>query len=296
LTTTKELFYIDEVIVLNRPLALFKISKKSDLLIFLGYYFKNSGLLKVLLYYFLFFFLRSTKKVKHNELESPEFKNLNMVKIKLDTLKKLGINLFNEDYELFLPFSFEKETKEIEELLKKSNITQKDFLVIIHLGVKEKYFTRFWPFERWIETINYLEQDYNAQIIFIGGKNDIEETEKVIKGLKFPSLNFIGKLSIKQTAALIERCDLFISTNSGPMWLAAALRKPQVVLCGPSKFAWDPYNKNAVVVRKIIDRKYCNPPCDAKKCEYGDNLCTKAIKVEDVIRAIEQQMRNVKKN
>lgn len=297
LAVTKELFYIDKIIILNRIQEFLRIfPRRADLFIFLGYYSKLSGFLKVFLYHSLFFILRSNKKIKYNELETPDFKGVNMVEIKLNILKKLGINLSNEDYELFLPFSFEEETKEMEELLKKSNITQKDFLVTIHLGTKEKYFTRFWPFERWVETINYLKQNYNAKIIFIGGKNDIKETEKVIKELKFSSLNFIGELSIKQTSALIDKCSLFISTNSGPMWIAAALHKPQIALCGPSKFAWDPYNKKALVIRKIINRKHCNPPCDAKICHYKDNLCMKSITTKYILNIIDSLIINISKD
>lgn len=295
LTTTKELFYIDEVIILNKLSGLFKVFKKSDLLIFLGYYFKHSGLFKTLLYHFLYFLLKSDEKIKYNELGLPKFKNLNMVEIKLDILKKLGINLFNEDYELFLPFSFSVQKEKVERILKEGKINPESLLVGIHNGKKEGYFASFWSVENWIKTVKYLKKRYGVEFFFVGGKNEAENTRRIIDKLNFPVLNLVGKLSIKETTALINKCGLFISTNSGPMWLAAALRKPQIALCGPSKFAWDPYNKNATVVRKIIERKHCNPPCDIKTCYYKDNLCMKSITVENVLNVIDNLMINVGK-
>lgn len=292
----KELFYIDEIVILNGIKEFFRLfTRKTDFLIFLGYYSKLSGPLKVMLYHFLFSSLRSNEKIKYNELETPEFKNVNMVEMKINILKKLNIEIAKGDYDLFIPFSFEKEKKLIKERLKKEKIILDKFLVGIHLGKKEGYLNYQWPTKKWVEIINYLEKNYNAKIIFVGGKNEKQQIKEIVSQLDFFPLDLTKKLSIRGTTALISYCDLFISTNSGPMWLAAALRKPQIALCGPSKFAWDPYNKNATVVRKIIERKHCNPPCDIKTCYYKDNLCMKSITVENVLNVIDNLMINVGK-
>lgn len=285
----EELFYIDEIVILNGIKEFFRLfTRKTDFLIFLGYYSKLSGPLKVLLYHFLFFSLRSNEKIKYSELETPEFKNVNMVEMKINILKKSNIEIAKGDYDLFIPFSFEKEKKLIKERLKKEKFILDKFLVGIHLGKKKGYLNYQWPTKKWVEIINYLEKNYNAKIIFVGGKNEKQQIKEIVSQLDFFPLNLTEKLSIRGTTALISYCDLFISTNSGPMWLAAALRKPQIALCGPSFFNWDPYNKNAIVIRKIINRKYCNPPCDAKECKYGDNLCMESISIEGVKRVIDK--------
>lgn len=270
--------YVDEIIRFNRFKNILRFFReKSDILINLGYYSKISGYFKIFLYYLMIFLSRSKKKIFLGDLESFELKNKNMVQIKLDIIKKLNIEIKNSDYNLFLPFSFENEKKKTNKLLSVNKIDESSLLTIIHSGTKGRDFTRLWPPERWVEVINYLIKKYQAKIGFVGGKEDIIKTKEVINILKFPVLNFVGKLSPQETTALISKCKLFISTNSGPMWIAAALHKPQIALCGPSKTAWAPYNKNAIVIKKFTK-------------------CMKDILVEDVISAIEQLLTNVKNN
>lgn len=265
--------YADEIIRLRGFKNILRFFReKSDIFIGLGYYSKISGYFKVFLYYLMIFLSRSKKKIFLGDLESFDFKNKNMVQIKLNVLKKLNIEIKDSDYDIFLPFSFAKEKKKINKLLSVNKISEADLLTIIHAGAKGSDIARFWPSERWVKIINYLIEKYHAKICVIGGREDIEVTSEIVKKIKFPILNFVGKLSLQETTALISKCKLFISTNSGPMWLAAALHKPQIALCGPSKTAWMPYNKHAIVIRKNTKRM-------------------KDIAVKDVTDAIQRQLK-----
>jgi heptosyltransferase-2 len=86
---------------------------------------------------------------------------------------------------------------------------------------------------------------------------------------------------LRQFAALVERCSLFLCNDSGPMHIAAALKVPTVAVFGPTDYVrWKPRNENAVIVRKDVD---CWP-CGAHKCERGFE-CTKSLPVNDVLDA-----------
>lgn len=290
---SEDLFYIDEIINIKKPDNFFKIFEKSDLLIFPGHYFKLSGWLKTHLYDFLLFLCRAQKKLVYKDLGSANFKNLDMSKIELNILKKLNIKLNKKDYELFIPFSFKNGEKRINKILTENKIFEHERLVILHLGAKDGYQTRFWPTANWLKLLEYLINKYKSKIVFIGGPDDLGETGKLMMLARDKIVNLVNKLSIKEMTALINRSKLFISTNSGPMWIAAALGKPQIVLCGPSSYQWEPANKKAIVIRKIINRKGCNPPCDKKECEYKDNLCMKKISIEEVKTAVDKIMRQL---
>jgi heptosyltransferase-2 len=55
-------------------------------------------------------------------------------------------------------------------------------------------------------------------------------------------LNLAGRTNIHETAALLERCDLFVGNDSGPMHIAALMGVPVVAIFGPSNSrAWGPY-------------------------------------------------------
>lgn len=289
--------YLDHFIQIGLSLSFFKKlqlikklrSKKYDLLIKV---FPGTKMTTLLAY-----LIRAKQKIGYNFhnllFYKKSYKCKNITEQELDILKKIGININKNDNAL--EWFFNIKHKKIKKILKKNNISKKDFLIGFHLGAREDCSARFWPAEKWAKAINCLLENYNAKIVFIGGKNDIEETQKVIELIRQPIsiVNFVNKLSLEETASLINECALFISTNAGPMHIAASLHKPQIALCGPSIREWEPHNDKAIVVRKIIGRKHCNPPCDAKKCKYRDNLCMNVLTVENVLNATRKQLKNV---
>lgn len=236
------------------------INKRFDLLI-LGC---PTGILSS----FLFYILKANKKIKYVNSK----KEKNIVEMHLGVLKQLGMELTKEDNNLLIPFPINREKKKIQKILKSNGIDQNSLFILFHVGAKKSDPARLWPAARWVKVINYLVKEHQAIIGIVGGKEDIEITSEIVKKIKYPILNFAGKLSLQETTVLIDRCKLFISTNSGPMWLAAALHKSQIALCGPSEAVWTPYNKNAIVVRKTTK-------------------CMKDITVKDVTGAIERQLK-----
>ena len=83
-----------------------------------------------------------------------------------------------------------------------------------------------WPYDRFAKLAKKLTM-LNFKIFILGGHNDIEHA-KCIKEL-FPSNNIIvlaGKLSVAETAQVINRCNLVIGIDSGLIHLSAALNKP----------------------------------------------------------------------
>lgn len=240
------------------------LNKKFDLLIL--------GCPTSILSSFLFYILKAKKKVNYVKNK----KKKNIVEMHLDVLKQLGMELTKEDYNLSIPFPFIKEGEKIRKILKRNGIDQNSLFILFHIGAKKSDPTRLWPVERWVKTISHLVKEHQALIGFVGGKEDVKITNEIVKKIKYPILNFTGKLTPQETTAIISKCNLFISTNSGPMWLAAALHKPQIALCGPSETAWMPYNKNALVVRKTTKRM-------------------KDITIKDVTDAIEKQFEYINK-
>lgn len=94
-------------------------------------------------------------------------------------------------------------------------------------------------------------------------------------------------MSITQTAAVIQRCNLFISNDSGLMHLAVAVKTPVVAIFGPTipnKNA--PYEGKNVVIRKELP---CSPCYEMyKKFRCNDIKCLKLIEIEDVLMEIDK--------
>ncbi len=86
---------------------------------------------------------------------------------------------------------------------------------------------RHWPLERWF-TVATLLQEAGAQVLEIGKQHRL--------GV---GTDLVGKLSMRETAALLSACTLFVGNNSGPFHYAQAAGVPCVTLfslASPQRF------------------------------------------------------------
>jgi heptosyltransferase I len=101
--------------------------------------------------------------------------------------------------------------------------------------------------------------------------------------MKRPALSLAGRIGLRELACLYSRCRLVISTDTGPMHIAAAMRCPVVALFGPTcPWRTGPYGKGHRVIREEVA---CSP-CFRKKCEHMS--CMKGITVVRVLDAVKE--------
>lgn len=93
-----------------------------------------------------------------------------------------------------------------------------------------------WPLEAWSRVTDALGEELGAQFVVIGGPADKEKSLRWAADLEHPTIVAAGHLSITQTAALIEHCDLFLGILSSPIHLAAAVGTP-ICACYPKELA-----------------------------------------------------------
>jgi ADP-heptose:LPS heptosyltransferase len=127
------------------------------------------------------------------------------------------------DYEE-LPFLEvkEKEGKYIKNYLSNMGIKDDDFLVGINLGGTGD---KRWEIENFIHLGNRLKEKERLKVIYIWGPQEKE----IIKGLKISGV--LGEiLPLPELSALLKRCDLFISSDSGVMHLATAVGTPTLAI------------------------------------------------------------------
>jgi lipopolysaccharide heptosyltransferase II len=133
-------------------------------------------------------------------------------------------------------------------------------IVAIHPGAGAYSLARIWPVEGFAEVARGLIVSHNAAIIVLGGPDEEEKAEHLLERVGYNERvhNLAGRTTIHETAALIERCDLFLGNDSGPMHIAAAVGTPVVAIFGPSNAqAWGPYTppgearKHTIVARDL---------------------------------------------
>lgn len=151
-------------------------------------------------------------------------------------------------------------------------------LVAIHPGSGGYSLARRWSPKGFTEVADALVERYGAHIVLVGKEE--EGGSQVVALMKEEALNLEGKTTLKQLAAVLKRCNLFIGADSGVMHLACAVGTPVVAIFGPSNYkAWGPWmpgnERRAVVVRADMPCSPCSyvgfsvgrrEGCEAKTC------------------------------
>lgn len=107
--------------------------------------------------------------------------------------------------------------------------------MLIALGIGASQEKRQWPIERFGAAAAALRRKWpEAKFLIVGDSTDAQLAERLRELLGSALLNFAGKCSIGQSAALLSRCRLYVGNDSGPMHMAAAMQVPVVELsCHP---------------------------------------------------------------
>ncbi len=100
--------------------------------------------------------------------------------------------------------------------------------IIIHTGVSE--LKRAYPTENWIELSKAIIEQFDIPILFTGALNEKPLADKLKEETGDKSFSVAGVFNITELAAIISKCRLLISVNTGPVHIAAGLRKPVIVL------------------------------------------------------------------
>lgn len=170
--------------------------------------------------------------------------------------------------------------------------------VAMHPG--GRYFpAKRWPTSGYAYVADYLAGQHGAQIVVVGGPDDVALAEEMADECRLAEpLVAAGRAGIKQTAALIEQCDLFIGNDSAPMHMAEAVGTPVVAMFGPTNPGnFRPLGPFDVVVRKELP---CSP-CfhwlgGSRQYLMHASLseqpapCMRSITPRDVIVAVEGQI------
>ena len=180
------------------------------------------------------------------------------------------------DRELELWIS-DQDREEARTFLKKYQIEETDSLVAVHPGAKRP--SRRWPEVRFADMVRWLSRDFR---VVITGTKEERPLATYIKDTVPEAIVASGTLSLMGTAALLERCRLFITNDTGIMHMAFALKVPTVALFGPGRVKrWVP--PNASWIKPLHHPVPCSP-CYKWSCE--DLTCLKAITVEEVKEAV----------
>lgn len=174
----------------------------------------------------------------------------------------------------------------IENLLRTEGVSFDDRLIAVNLGTT--WTTKRWDLTKFTEVIQQITRLVpEAKVVLTGSFTEQRLTEALPPSL--PTVNLVGKTSILQLGALLERCEVCLTCDSGPMHIAAAVGTPTVALFGPTDpMRHRPYGIGDTVIEKSVSCR----PCYKRRCHRQDapHLCMQEIGTDEVVKAVETKL------
>ncbi|MFN3480135.1 MAG: glycosyltransferase family 9 protein [Thermodesulfovibrionales bacterium] len=203
-----------------------------------------------------------------------EQEDVHGVEMRLKLVREIGV-CYETDFTLDLYLS-EEEKRKASQLFKGLCFDKDSLIIGLHPGAQKPY--KCWPAERFIETGRRLSNDVGCKIIITGDRGERSLCEYIASQVT-GAVSVAGKATLRETAAIIEKIQLFITNDTGPMHMAFALGTPTVALfCPTDSRLCGPCNaKDVVIIKKPLT---CDP-CIGKKCLKP--VCMEQITVEEVV-------------
>jgi heptosyltransferase-2 len=145
-----------------------------------------------------------------------------------------------------------------------------------------------WMSDRFAEVAKRVARQVECRWILFGGPADVELTSAIEAALgdgdsgEDSVMNLAGKTTLLELCQLLKSCRVFLTNDTGPMHIAAALGTRVVSIWGStSPELTGPLSNNAVVIQHKVE---CNP-CFLRECPI-DFRCMSSVSVDEVADAV----------
>ncbi len=170
--------------------------------------------------------------------------------------------------------------KAVDRLLRQHGIQNAELLVAINPVAKWE--TKLWSNVKFAELADRLIAHNHAHVVFTGSPDDRYRIEEIVSIMKETAFNLAGRTDLMTLAALYERTCVVITTDTGPMHIAAAVGTPVAALFGPTApWRTGPFGSKHQIIRVALE---CSP-CFKRNCTNVQ--CMEQISVEGVWKGLQ---------
>ncbi len=193
----------------------------------------------------------------------------------LDVATYLGCTRDRWDYRIPV---FEIHKRAVEQMLRGDGLRGGNLVAINPMA---KWKTKLWEPELFAALGDRILKDFSCDIIFTGSESDRPVIEKISSMMQTRPANFAGRTGLRELAYLYGRCRVLVTTDTGPMHMAAAMGCSVVSLFGPtSPLRTGPYGTG----HRVMTSGAACSPCFKKSCDQWS--CMRDITVDSVYEAV----------
>ncbi len=182
----------------------------------------------------------------------------------------------------------EEASWKIEKLFKEMRISSEKPIVVLHPGSRESALD--WPVSYFAQLADYLVKKSNAQVIVTGGKGEEKVVSEVLKNVSGEIYGMVGRLNLKELAALLKKADLVVANSTGPLHIGVAVGTEVIGFYPPltpaSVRRWGPYRRETSAFVPNVPE--CSR-CIRSKCIHWN--CMELITVEEVWKRADEKLK-----
>ncbi len=134
---------------------------------------------------------------------------------------------------------------------------------------------RNWQPQRYAQVADWVQRTHGWRVAIIGGPSNIEQSMalSIEQHAKAPIVNLVGKDTLPQMLALLDRANVVMAPDSGPLHWANALGKPVVGLYAAT---WSqrsgPYNSLDLCVDHFAEAANKYRRCEPENLRWGTRI------------------------
>ncbi|MCM5679479.1 glycosyltransferase family 9 protein [Schlegelella sp. S2-27] len=167
----------------------------------------------------------------------------------------------------------------VQALLPRAGIAPGERFIVVHPGATAA--SRRYPAQRFGVAADAIARDSGCTVLFTGGRDEEPLVQEAQAAMRQRSVSLAGRLSLGEFAAVLERAQLLVSNNSGPVHLAAALGTPVVdlyALTNPQHTPWR-------VAHRVLNHDVPCRNCLKSVCPQGHHDCLSKVEPRAVVAA-----------
>ena len=173
----------------------------------------------------------------------------------------------------------EAEISSVERVITAWAIDTQAPLVVISPGARS-HIKRWYP-ERVAGVADQLIEECRAVVVFTGEPDEASFVIDILKTMRHRAHNAAGRLTLRQTAALMQLARMVLTNDSAALHLACAVGAPVLALFGPT----DPRKYGPTGPRdRVIHRRLVCAPCEQALCRFHHE-CMRFISTDEVYAA-----------
>lgn len=165
-----------------------------------------------------------------------------------------------------------------------------DGVPVVALAPGSVWYTKRWPQEYFQELAKRAIDKLGCLVVLVGGQEDVVLCKQIRDAVGSNCLSVAGQLTLRQTAALLQRCEMLVSNDSAPTHLGVAAQCRVITIFGSTKpaFGFAPYDpegdRHAIFEQSLS----CRPCTDhgRRRCPLGTLDCLRLITPERVLAKI----------